>query len=434
MILSMKKTIAKFRNLGIAPDLTADELTKIQMVNTIFLLSIAFCLILGTLTITLGHYVFATFLLVSLIAVIVEMYWMSKRFYQRVYNFLLVGFTIFCFSTNLFLGNSSGSRFIFLMLVYLVYVIYESNQTRLIVVGSLIVLYFLTTYLYSIIPVNYHLDIPNGLYFKELLFVFYVIGIGYLINHYHDDVVRQKVKQQNLIQELQEKNQRIKAVSAELERFNHIASHDLKSPLRNIISFLGLAKYKLKKENYAALAEKMTYVNTATGQMDTLVNDVISYSKISHEPIEATLIDLSVVIGEAYQKVKLLFKNQDITLQLDDLPNIRANQKELVIAFYHLIKNGFQYNLSPKRTIYISSWSTKEWIEIHIKDNGIGIEKIYETQIFEYFKRLHTYEAYQGSGLGLGITKKIINKYNGKIEVKSEKGVGSTFILFFKKA
>ena len=426
----MKEAIDKFRNLGITAHLTANEATKIKMVNTIFLISIVFCSFLGILTILFGYYSFSVLVLILLSMIAGGMYLMFKRAYQKVYNFLITGLTIFFVTSNLFFGNISENRLIFLMLVYLVYVIYESNKTRLVVVTTMILLYFLTLYLHFVLPLEYRLILPTSLYIKELLFVFYVVWIGYLINHYHDDVVQQKVKQQNLIQELQNKNQRIKEVSAELERFNHIASHDLKSPLRNIISFLGLAKLKLRKEDFEALEVQMTFVNNATEQMDTLINDVISYSKIEHDPITTTSIDLSTVIDQVYNEIKPIFNEKEIKLEIKDLPNIIANKEEIKTVFYHLIKNGFQYNTSSSATIQISSSIVDDFTIIKIKDNGIGIEEKYQEQVFEFFKRLHTYSAYKGSGLGLSIANKIIQKYNGTIEVESKIDEGSTFMLF----
>ena len=186
---------------------------------------------------------------------------------------------------------------------------------------------------------------------------------------------------------------------------------------------------KLKRNRLEEVPEQLKYVENASEQMDILVNDIAEFSKIKTELTEAVEIDLPVLINNVVAKLQPAFPEQQVQVFYNEFPTIWANETEMTMVFQHLIKNAWQYNTSEEPTIRITYSASDKHFFLKFQDNGIGVKEEYQAQIFEYFKRLHTYEAYQGSGLGLGIVNKIIQKLGGNIHLESTKNYGSVFIL-----
>lgn len=232
------------------------------------------------------------------------------------------------------------------------------------------------------------------------------------------------------IKSLQEKNEQLEQKTNELERFTYIASHDLKSPLRNIISFLSLIKRGIEKEKYDNLLHYLSFAETGAHQMNELIEGVLEISKIDQfNETNYKLVDLNIVL----EKVIVNLQNEltKVEIYSDKLPSILCKESEFIIIFQNLLQNAIKYNVSQVPTIMISSNSKEDMHFIQFTDNGIGIEEKYYDQIFEFFKRLHTSEKYPGTGLGLGLCKKIITNYNGSISVKSELNKYTTFTIGF---
>ncbi len=217
----------------------------------------------------------------------------------------------------------------------------------------------------------------------------------------------------------------------ELNRFTNIASHDLKSPIRNIVSFSDLIERNLNRSNYDDIPEYLKIIKTSAKQMQYLIEDILEFSKINNEEQNNTKkrIDLNKLVNKikAILVSELDGKNGQIINQ--GLPNYYCNELEFTILFQNLIQNGIKYNERKKPTIEIWYKEQADSIKIYIKDNGIGIEQAYHQQVFDLFKRLHTNEVYEGTGVGLSLCKKIVSKYKGQIEIQSALQMGSTFII-----
>ncbi len=235
-------------------------------------------------------------------------------------------------------------------------------------------------------------------------------------------------KTQDYIDSLELKNKELNQKTLELERFTYIASHDLKSPLRNITSFLNLIKRNVAKGDHENLHEYIEYAETGAMQMNELITGVLEVSKIN-TTVEASssLIDLNSTLKKALFNIKKDIDDKNAKVQAGKLPFFFCNEADFVIIFQNIIQNGIKYNKSEIPIITITNSQQEDFLLIEIKDNGIGIAKEYQEQIFEFFKRLHTSNEFQGTGLGLGLVKKLVEKYDGKIEVKSQEGEYSNF-------
>jgi len=238
---------------------------------------------------------------------------------------------------------------------------------------------------------------------------------------------------ERLIKTLQNNNTQLKHTTEELERFTYIASHDLKSPLRTINSFIGLIERDISRENYNALPERMQFVKSGAQQMNTLVEDILEISTLK-DPNDKKKeeVDLNKVLEKVQANLTEDINSKNAVINSDKLPSFYCDEAEFLLVFQNVIQNGIKYNDNERPTVNISTQKTDNHVIISFKDNGIGIDEEYHNQIFQFFKRLHSSDKYMGTGLGLGLCKKIVNSYDGKIEVDSKAGEGSTFRIKLK--
>lgn len=234
----------------------------------------------------------------------------------------------------------------------------------------------------------------------------------------------------DFIDSLQEKNKELVQKTTELERFNYIASHDLKSPLRNITSFLNLIKRDLSRGKDENIEEYIEYTLTSAHQMNELVKGVLEISTAEKDTTaNYQTIDLNETLGKAIRNLREDIQDANAEISTEKLSFVYGNESDFIVIFQNIIQNGLKYNKSAHPKIIISSDITNAKQIIHFKDNGIGISEEYYNQIFEFFKRLHSSQEYPGTGLGLGLCKKIVNKYDGNISVVSKVGEYSTFSI-----
>lgn len=236
----------------------------------------------------------------------------------------------------------------------------------------------------------------------------------------------------HLMEDLKANNKELKNTSEELERFTYIASHDLKSPLRTIISFVGLIERDINKKNYDNLERNVNFVKSGALQMNFLVRDILELSQLnSTEQRERSLVDLNIVFEKARHNLLDEIEEKNAIIHCEKLPEFLCSELEFLLLFQNFIQNAIKYNESTQPTVNITAIKTNKKLQLSFQDNGIGIEQEYYERIFQFFKRLHTSEKYKGTGLGLGLCKKIINSYDGHINVDSELGVGTIFTITF---
>ena len=239
-----------------------------------------------------------------------------------------------------------------------------------------------------------------------------------------------ETKTEDFIASLQAKNIQLEQKTEELERFTYIASHDLKSPLGNITNFLNLMSMEIKRGKYDKLEEFLGFAKTGADQMKELIEGVLEFSKLEQkEEVELVSIDLNNTLTKALKNIQQEIEEKNAILTINPLPSFCCNEAHFVIIFQNLIQNGLKYNTSAIPEIIIYSEQNDQEIKLYFRDNGIGIAQEHYSQIFEFFKRLHTKKEYVGTGLGLGLCKKIVEKYNGKIAVESEVGVYTLFSI-----
>lgn len=215
----------------------------------------------------------------------------------------------------------------------------------------------------------------------------------------------------------------------ELEQFAYVASHDLREPLRMVTSFSQLLEERYKGRLDPDADEFIHYIVDGGTRMDALVNDLLEFSRITSraKPFEPT--DMNAVVGDALRNLSIATQESGVAIQSDVLPIVSVDRSQMVQVYQNLIANAIKFRGKNHPDIHIGAIrQLDEWV-FSVSDNGIGIDPEYWDKIFEIFKRLHTREEYPGTGIGLAICRRIIERHGGRIWVESEEGKGSTFFF-----
>jgi PAS domain S-box-containing protein len=215
--------------------------------------------------------------------------------------------------------------------------------------------------------------------------------------------------------------------NAELEQFAYISSHDLQEPLRMISSYLQLLQRRYQGQIDEKADKYIYFAVDGAARMQTLINDLLEFSRVATRAEEPKPTNSEFVLNQTLSNLELYIKQNNASVTHDLLPEVMADSSQLGQVFQNLIANGIKFHGEKAPEIHISAErKANEWL-FSVKDNGIGIDPQYSEKIFEVFKRLHKKEEYPGTGIGLAICKKIIERHGGHIWVKSELGKGSTF-------
>ncbi len=220
----------------------------------------------------------------------------------------------------------------------------------------------------------------------------------------------------------------LKRSLSELQRFTDVASHDLQEPLRSVASCLQLLEMQYKEKIDDSGKQLIEYAVQGSKRMKLLIKALLAYSNIGNTELKITSCDSGEIVKQSIEELKEEIEAADAEIIYDSLPVVKADKYRLGLLFTNIINNAVKYK-SPQRAakVKIESKKTADGIQFSITDNGIGIEREYFSQIFVAFRRLHTPDEYEGSGIGLAICRRIIEQHNGKIWVKSEPEKGSTF-------
>jgi signal transduction histidine kinase len=241
------------------------------------------------------------------------------------------------------------------------------------------------------------------------------------------ELIAQKQSLTGLYRELAQRSEELARSNKELEKFAYVASHDMQEPIRTMVSFIQLLELKIKNNPDEETKQYMDFVVSASHRMRDLITGLLQYARINREEKPFEEVDCKDVVNEVIENLHSRILEEKVIIEADSLPVITADYVQIVQLFQNLIVNAIKFRSKNSPVIKISSRKADGSYLFSIEDNGIGIEQKHADRIFEIFQRLHPLGEYDGTGIGLAICKKIVERFKGKIWMESVKEKGTTF-------
>ncbi len=424
----MKKVLNWFYNLysnaikvGIDDSMSFPEAIRVELCNLVIIIVFPFLVVFSAYVTYLGEWNLRTvvFLAIWVLINIIPMYlnYKKKYFWAKII-IIVIPLSFLCFIHTLYGVELRLEANYLIILLFICF--FFKGYWRFILCSIVLAAYFLVLIRLNYVPAPLANRVLNGtavIYFLST--VVYLIALTNRLIQEND--------RYNYLANL--RNKKLGEKNKALESFSYIVSHDLKSPLRGIVSFSSLIEKELNRGDMEAAKEYLAFVKTNGKEMSDLIEGVLEVSKVNHSELEKTQVDLNNIVYKVQKILRKDILDKNAIIICEGLPMFFCNELRFTILFQNIIQNGIKYNSSKLPQIEIWAEENNDTLNIFFKDNGIGIEEKYQEQIFKYFKRLHTKIEYSGNGIGLGLCKKIVQDYNGKIKVQSIAGKGSIFII-----
>lgn len=230
-------------------------------------------------------------------------------------------------------------------------------------------------------------------------------------------------------QDLEHSVKELARSNAELQQFAYVASHDLQEPLRMVSSYTQLLAKRYRGRLDADADDFIGFAVDGAARMQKLIQDLLAYSRVGTRNLERQAVSMDSVLEYATDMLQLVIKGTDAAVTHESLPSIKVDERQMTQLFQNLISNAIKFRGQEPPRIHVSATRLDgEWL-FSVHDNGIGIEPQYADRIFVIFQRLHNRDDYPGTGIGLAICKKIVERHGGRIWMESEPGKGSTFFF-----
>jgi light-regulated signal transduction histidine kinase (bacteriophytochrome) len=244
------------------------------------------------------------------------------------------------------------------------------------------------------------------------------------------DITERKLAEERL----QQKTEELERSNRELEEFAYVASHDLQEPLHLTAGYVQLLarRYKGKLDDDAD--EFINYALEGVNRMRNLIADLLTYSRIGTRGKAFAPVSLEDVFQHVIQNLHDAIEHEGATITHDPLPSVLADDDQMISLLQNLIDNALKFHGAERPYVHIGARQLEDRWLIFVRDNGIGIDAQYTERVFVIFQRLHRQDQYAGTGIGLAICRKIVERHGGRIWVDSEPGKGSTFYFTLQPA
>jgi PAS domain S-box-containing protein len=240
-------------------------------------------------------------------------------------------------------------------------------------------------------------------------------------------IARDITVQKQLAGELAQRMAELERLNAELQQFGYIVSHDLQEPLRTINSYVQLLARRYRGKLDAEADDFIAFAVDGTQRMQALITDLLAYTRMGGTAQEFTAVDCEALLARVLGDLQLAIKDSAAEATHDALPTVHGDAGQLSLVFQNLIGNALKFRGEAAPRIHVSARRDgAQWV-FSVRDNGIGIDPQHAERIFQIFQRLHPRRKYLGTGIGLAICKKIVERHGGRIWVESELGKGATF-------
>jgi signal transduction histidine kinase len=226
-----------------------------------------------------------------------------------------------------------------------------------------------------------------------------------------------------------ERTDELRRSNEELERFAFVASHDLQQPLRTVSGFLQLLEHQMGEKLDPTAKEYIAHALSGTRQMGTLIDDLLAYSRVGRDDRPLGPVPLDDVWDTAVEQLRASIDDAGARITRQELPVVHGDRGQLVQVFANIVGNAVKYRGEAAPEVHAHATRVNGGWEVAVEDNGIGIDPAHHARIFEMFRRLHTEDEYEGTGVGLAMAKRIVERSGGDIRVESQPGAGSRFVV-----
>jgi light-regulated signal transduction histidine kinase (bacteriophytochrome) len=267
---------------------------------------------------------------------------------------------------------------------------------------------------------------PHKIWMRSL-----VLCILIMFSLYAQSVITERKRVETTLaqqaKQLERANEELERKNTELDQFSYIASHDLQEPLRKVTAFSDMLRQDLG-DNLPERAEKdIDFIMDAAKRMQKLVQDLLGLSRSGRVTMTWDRISLNDCADQAIETLGIRIKESRAEITRDELPQVWGDRFMMTQVYQNLLSNALKFTLPNQPLIHLTAEQINGQMILGVRDNGIGIEPKYAEQIFAPFKRLHGRSKYEGTGIGLAICRKIVERHGGKIWVESKPGAGAHF-------
>jgi light-regulated signal transduction histidine kinase (bacteriophytochrome) len=242
-------------------------------------------------------------------------------------------------------------------------------------------------------------------------------------------IIHDVTEQKRIEAEFLKRTNELARSNADLQQFAYVASHDLQEPLRMVISYLTLLEKRYPDLLDPDSREFIRFAVEGGKRMKELVDDLLAYSRVDTTSSVFESVDMNELVAKTISLLQIPIQEANATIHIDPLPSVDADGTQMVQLIQNLLANAVKFRGNSPLVINITaSVGAGEWV-FGVHDNGIGMDMEYSDKIFQMFQRLHNRDRYPGTGVGLAIAKKIVERHGGRIWVESVLGTGSTFFF-----
>jgi light-regulated signal transduction histidine kinase (bacteriophytochrome) len=249
-----------------------------------------------------------------------------------------------------------------------------------------------------------------------------------------ESVAAQAVQLEQRNAQLRRQSHELQRSNEELERFAYAASHDLQEPLRMVTSFTTLLAEHLEGRLDEEAQQYIDFAVDGAARMRRLIQDLLTYSRVGSRGVALTEVDVTAVLADAQRNLHVAIEESGATITHDRLPVIRGDETQIGQIFQNLLGNALKFRSSAAPAVHVVADDAGDSWHFAIRDNGIGIEPRHVSRLFVMFQRLHTRAEYPGTGIGLALCRRLVERHGGRIWVESAFGEGATFHFTLPKA
>jgi PAS domain S-box-containing protein len=250
-------------------------------------------------------------------------------------------------------------------------------------------------------------------------------------NKMEEELARYRLRLEELVKqrtsELEETAEELARSNKDLEQFAYVSSHDLQEPLRAVAGFMSLLRQQHSDRLDAEASEYIGLAIAGAERMQALINDLLAYSRVGTQGVLLGAVSMKEVLDVAAANLSAAIGESHALISSDPLPNITADRPQMIQLMQNLVGNAIKFRGPRTTEIHVSARREENAWLFGVRDNGIGIEAEYHDRIFMIFQRLHSRTRYPGTGIGLALCKRILERHSGKIWLESRPGEGTTF-------